>query len=234
MVARPTARVAADKCERPRKMPCTLWKKVALGKMNAEDLRQLIHDDHHADSRLESDQHGFRNKVSHESQAQDRRQNQHGADQQGEDGARLQQSRHLARRHRLAQCGAGQDRDGRGGGDAERPRGAEDGVHHEGHKGRIQPHLDGQSGDGGVRHGLRDDHRRGRQTRDDIRSQPVFAVVGQPIQQRQAKRSHQEPWILGADIAINSRTAWSFATGGLHETFVLRACAATAVRCALL
>ena len=204
---------------------------IALGKMNTEDLWQLIHNDHHADSGLESHQYGFRNKVSHESKAHDGRQNQHGADQQGEDGRRLQQRRHVARRCRLAECGAGQNRDGRGGGDAERPRGAEDRIHHEGHKGRIQPHLNGQSGDGCIRHGLRNDHRRGGQTRDNVQSQPVFPVLRQPIQQRQAKRSHQKLWILGTDMAINSRAAWSFATGALHETFVLRACVAAADGC---
>ena len=68
------------------------------------------------------------------------------------------------------QLGGGEHRDGRGAAHAQRPRGAQQDVDQHRHQGRVEADLHRQAGDGGVGHGLGDDHGRGRQRRPPGRS----------------------------------------------------------------
>ena len=84
-------------------------------------------------------------------------------------------------RHDQRELGAGQDRQGRRGADAERTRGCEDRVDHHRHEGRVEPDLHRQPGDPGIGHGLGDHNRRGGQTGDQVQLQPFHSVTVEPL-----------------------------------------------------
>ena len=73
-----------------------------------------------------------------------------------------------------------EDAERRGRADAQRPRGAERGVDGHRHERRVEADLDGQPGDRGVGHRLRDHDRGGREPGHDVGPQPGPLVAGQP------------------------------------------------------
>ena len=69
--------------------------------MDAEDLGQLIDDDHDADAGLESDQHRFGDEIGDESETQDGRQDQDRAHHQRQKRSSLQQRGRIAAGHAM-------------------------------------------------------------------------------------------------------------------------------------
>jgi hypothetical protein len=157
-------------------------KEPGLLDMDAEQLRDLIDHDHQPDPRLETSQHRLGDEVGDKAQPQHGRERQDDPDQHRQGGARDDQLRGRAVRHRAPQLGRGQDGDRRRGTHAERARGAEQRVDHHRHERRVQADLHRQAGDGGVRHRLRDDHRRRGQPSGHVAAEPVLGVTAQPDQ----------------------------------------------------
>ena len=129
----------------------------------------------------------------------------------------------------LAKLRGGQDRQRRGGGDAQGTRRAEHGVDDQGHEGRIEAHLDGQSGNCCVRQGLRDDDCGGREPGSQVGPQPLPAIVRHPVEQRYSKAHVRHPltFALGWASRRDSRgpARWRHGASGNEPgcSFVLAA-----------
>jgi len=162
-------------------------KEGALLEVDAEDLGQLIDDDHDADAGLESDQHGLGDEVGDEPEAQNRGHDQDGAHHQRECRRGLEQGGRITIGNDTPELGDCQDRDGRARAHTQHARTAQHGVDDHGHEGRVQAYLDRKTRDSGVRHGFRDDDRRSRQPGDDVGAQPFLAVTADPFEQWQAE-----------------------------------------------
>ena len=130
----------------------------------------------------------------------------------GEGGGGGEQRGWIAVRQRQRQIGAGEDGEGGGRADAERPRGAEERVYHHRHERGVEPDLDRQAGDRGVRHRLGDDDGGGGQAGDEIGAHPGGAAFGSPIGQLahggqaiwQTRAAAQ--WALGAGSRVAHQT----------------------------
>ena len=180
------ARVAHRHVGKSREDGLHVVQERALGEVDAENLGQLIDDDHDADAGLESDQHRFGDEIGHEPKTQNRSEDQRRAHHQREQRSGLQHRCRIAIGHRDAELGADQDRNGCGRACADRTRRAEHGVDDERHERRVETDLNRQPGDGCVGHRLRNDDGGGGETRDDIEAQPFRAICRQPVEQRQS------------------------------------------------
>ena len=80
----------------------------------------------------------------------------------------------------FGKLGGSKNRNGRCRAETKRARGAQDRVDHHRDKGRVKPYLNWQSGDGGVGQGFRDNDRCSRYPGNDIESEPLARIAGQP------------------------------------------------------
>ena len=174
-------------------------KQRAFVEMNAEQLRQLIHDDHDADASLEADQHRLRNEIRDEAQPQQSRQDEDGPYQERQRRRRRHQGGRIARA-RLLKCRRDQDREGGRRADTERTRRAQQGIDQHRQKGRIEPDLNRQAGDGRIGERLRNDDRRHGQPRDGVGPQPLLSVVAKPLRQGHAYAARRTP--TGPDMRL--------------------------------
>ena len=173
-MARASSSVGIEVCGQVVRHGDQVPEEARLLDVNAEQLRDLVHDDHQADAGLEAGEHGFGNEVGDKPEPQQR-----GAApawrRRGSQASRRPpiSSAGTAAGHRLTELGCCENGDRRRGADAQRPRGAQQRVDDHRHERRVEAHLHRQAGDGGVRHRL-GDHDGGRdQAGDDVRSQPI-------------------------------------------------------------
>ena len=80
----------------------------------------------------------------------------------------------------LAEDADRQDGDGRGGRHAQGAGCAHDGIHHQRDERGVETDHQRQAGNGGVGHGLGDDHGRRREAGDQIEAEPFLLIGGQP------------------------------------------------------
>ena len=107
-------------------------------------------------------------------------QHQQDTDQHCERRRNRDQARRHPRRQRPARFCRRQDRDGGGGADAERARGAQQRVDDHRHDGRVEADLQREPGDGRIGHRLRDDDSRRRQPGKEVEPQPRRLICPQP------------------------------------------------------
>jgi hypothetical protein len=129
-------------------------KEAVLLDVQAEELRQLVEHDHEPDPRLESGEHRRRNEVGNESQPQQARQQQHGADECAERRRRREKSRRIAVWHDQPELSPGEDRQRGGRTHAQYPRGSEQRVDQHRNECGVQANGDRQPGHRRVGHGL--------------------------------------------------------------------------------
>ena len=140
-----------------------------------KQFRRLVEQDDEADSGLEARQHRRGDEVGDEAEPQQPGQKQQGADKNRERRRRRHELRRVAVRDDLLRVRAGQYAQRGRRTDAEHARGAEQSVNDRGREGGIEADGDGQSRDGRVGHGLRQDDGCGSQAGDHVE-----AKIGDP------------------------------------------------------
>ncbi|MNL46821.1 hypothetical protein D3C87_1695670 [compost metagenome] len=116
-------------------------KKRTLREVKAKQLRYLVDHDHYGDARLEADQYRLRNKAGQVAKPQERRGDQHDANQQRQRCRGNQQLRGVAARHGAIQRCRGKDGERGRCADTKRPGCAEEGVNQHRHERGVEPHL---------------------------------------------------------------------------------------------
>ena len=150
-----------------------VMEKALLGDVDPEQLGHLVEDDDEAYPCLEAGQHRAGNEVGDETETQQRGQDQDRAGQRTQGGDRSDQFRRVAVRNGQPELGAGQDRQGGGGTEAEHPRRAKQRVDDHRHEGGVQTDCHRQAGDRCIGHGLGQHDGCCGQAGDDIEAQPV-------------------------------------------------------------
>ena len=154
----------------------------ALCEVDAENLRDLVDDDHHRNAGLEADQHRLGNEIGDEAEAEDRCQDQNSPHHHRQQRRRVEQRSGIAARHGFTELCGRQDCKRRAGTDAQWSRRAEHCIDDHRHERGIEAHLNRQACDGGIRHRLRNDDRGRRESRHDIGTQPLAPVVAEPFE----------------------------------------------------
>ena len=128
-----------------------ILEKRVLRKMDAEQLRDLIDDDHDRDAGLEADQHRLGDEVRDEAQPEHRgRDEQDRADEQRQRRGGRSELARVAAGHDAAERRRGQDRDRRRRADAEEARRAEERIDHHRHERGVEADFDRKARDGRV------------------------------------------------------------------------------------
>ena len=159
------------------------------------------------DARLEPDQHRVRDEVGHEAETQDEGQQQNGADEQRQHRQGARERCVAAMRGDFAKLGADKYRERRGRADTQWPRTAEECVDQHWHQRGVEPRLQGQARNGGVRPSHRYNHRGRGQTGDQIGFQPRGVIADDPIWCENAKTvfQHHATSLLGRLTGGKSR-----------------------------
>nr|WP_324251741.1 hypothetical protein [Paraburkholderia gardini] len=158
----------------------------ALGKVNAEQLWNLVDHDDDRDPGLESGQHRPGNEIREKAQSQHGCEHQDHAHHQRQRRGGDHQFRGTAVRRGAPERGRYQNGKCRGRADAKRTRCAGKRVNHHRQERRVETDLHRQAGYRGIRKRFRNDDRRRGQSRDGVGPDPRFPVMTNPFGNRTA------------------------------------------------